>query len=386
MTKETNNTYKRYAFISYKRTESFAARMLSLRMSCFRLPNNMANEFCNSRRLKPIYRDRENLTSGELTPQLMEALDTAKYLIVFCTKSSLEGPWINKEVAHFLTTHDISQIIPYIPPSKEKQGLYYVPALQSAIDEKTRENPEFVFLGISHQQEELELGVLHRLFPWIFRYEKSYIRVIAKTLGLDFNSLWDEHKKFLRRVIRSIIGVLLFFLLLLAYFGVPISAPIKISEIVKNDSLPAARNAVLIIGDAKYPLNTLDTTITIKDIPGKYRFREIPVRIEATYYKPLSQSVNMGKGFGNEYTLYLERDSTFAVYYGIVTDQHGLTIPDADVTIGQKHTQTDQHGTFRIVFNVEEQSQTKPLYIEKTGIGTNKNAEESPDSSHFILR
>ena len=383
---QTKKTYKRYAFISYKRTDSVAARMLSLRMSCYRLPNNKANEFCNSRRLTPVYRDRENLTSGELTPQLMEALDTAKYLIVFCTKSSLEGPWINKEVAHFLTTHDISQIIPYIPPAKEEQGLYYVPALQSAIDEKTKENPEYVFLGISHQQEELELGFLHRLCPWLFRYEKSYVRVIARTLDLEFNSLWDEHKKFLRRVIRSIIGTILFFLLLLAYFGVPISAPIKICETVKNDSLPTARNAVLIIGDAKYSLNTLDTTITIKDIPGKYRFREIPIQVEATYYKPISQSLYIGKGFGNQYTLYMERDSTFAVYYGIVTDRHGFTITEAEVTIGKKHTRTDMHGTFRIIFNVEEQSQTKPLLIEKTGVGRNYNAKESPDSSRFILK
>lgn len=386
MKMETNKTYKRYAFISYKREDNFAARMLSLRMSCYRLPNDKTNEFCNSRRLTPVYRDRENLTSGELTPKLMEALDTAKYLIVFCTKNSLEGPWINKEVAHFLTTHDISQVIPYIPPSKEKQGFYYVPSLQSAIDKKVRENPDFVFLGISHQQEELEIGFLHRLFPWLFRYEKSYIRVIARTLDLEFNSLWDEHKKFLRRVIRSILGVILLFLFLLAYFGVPISAPIKITEIVKNDSLPAARNAVLIIGDAKYPLNTLDTTITIKDIPGKYRFRDIPVQVEATYYKPLSQSVNIGKGFGNKYTLYMERDSTFAIYYGVVTDRQGTIVPEADVTIGKKHAITDQHGTFRVVFDVEEQSQTKHLQIKKAGIGTNINVNESPDSSHFILK
>lgn len=383
---EKNKEYKRYAFISYKREDSFIAKMLSLRLACFRLPNDISNEFCNSRRLTPVYRDRENLTSGNFPPELQEALDTSKFLIVICTKNSLKSDYINDEVKHFLTTHDVSSIIPYIPPSKESEGYYYVPALNDAIALKKKENPKYDFLGISQQQEELEFGILHRMFPWIFRYEKSYIRVIARMLELDFHNLWDEHKKFLRRVIRTVMGLFLFFVLLLAYFGVPISAPLHICDVDKNDSLPSARNIVLTIGTAKYPLATLDTTVIIRDIPGKYRFQEIPINIEATYYKPLKQSISLGMGVGNEYILSMKRDSTFAIYYGEVTDMGGNVVSDADVTVGHKRAKTNEHGVFRVVFNVEEQSLTKNLHIEKVGVGSNTNFEESPDSSRFILR
>ncbi len=378
--------YKRYAFISYQRTESWAAKMLSLRMSMFRLPHDKRpNEFVKSIRLTPVWRDREHLTSGVLTPQIKEALDTSKYLIVFCTKPSLDTKWVNNEVEHFLTKHELSQVIPYIPPSKSNE-IYYVSALQKAIDKEKLNNPMFDFLGISHEQEELELGLIHRLFPRIFKYEKSYVRVIARTLNLDFCVLWDEHKKLLRRIITYIIGLITFFLFLIAYLGFPISAPIYISDSIKNDSLPEARNIVLSVGNAKYPLESLDTLIYINDIPGKYRFRDLPIKIQATYYKDKTISLNMGKGFGNYYTVGMERDSTFAIFQGLVVDTDGKVVNNAKVIIGDAQTSTDSAGNFRITFPVSKQSTTKTIKIYKEGVGSNFNSEESPDSSKYILK
>lgn len=382
-------TENKYAFISYQRGDWFPAMMLSLRMSCFHLPHGLSNDFRKkSHRLIPVYRDRENLTSGENKDKILEEVETARYLIVFCTKNSVEKTtWVNDEVGHFLKTHDLDHVIPYIPPAKENDGVYYVPALKQAIKEKEQQDPNYFFLYVSHQQEELELGLLHRLFPFVFRYEKSYIRVIAKTLGdYPFDSLWNSHKKFLRRVLRAIIFAILTFLFIVLYFGCTISAPLRISDAEPNQNLPKARNIVLKVDNAEYPLKSLDTTIMLTDIPGKYRFRDIPVTLSAIYYKPLSTSLNMGKGFGNQYELIVERDSTFAVYHGIVTDKDGIPVEKAEVTVGNKRATTDHNGEFRIVFDIGDQSETKHLHIEKGGIGLNDNESESPDSSRFILK
>ena len=389
MNKEDNNIiWNKYAFISYQRDDWFPAMMLSLRMSCYHLPNDRSNEFKRSRRLIPVYRDRENLTSGDDTREkILQEVDTAKYLIVFCTRSSKEKTeWVNIEVARFLETHDINHVIPYIPPSKSKEGVYYVPVLEEAIRKKEASDPDYFFLHISHEKEELELGLLHRLFPWLFRYEKSYIRVIAKTLDYPFDSLWNAHKKFLRRLIRAIISIIFFIVLLFLYFGTTISAPIKIYDVFPNEKLPTPRNIVMKMGDAEYPLNSIDTTIVLTDIPGKYRFRKIPVILNATYYKPIKTSFNMGIGIGNKFELKMERDSTFSIFYGIVTNQEGTPIEEADVTIGNKRTSTNKNGEFRITFDITEQSETKHLYIEKVGVGCNENLYETPDSSQFVLK
>ena len=390
-----NNNWNKYAFISYQRNDAFAARMLSLRMACFHLPHDLPNEFVNSRRLTPVWRDREKLTSAlfpgdDLPPELKEALDGAKYLIVFCTSNSVnESPWIEKEVEYFLKSHDLDHVIPYVPPIKDgDHKIYYVNSLQKAInaEREKRKDAKFDIININHEKEELELGIYPRLFPKLFRYEKSYIRIIAKTLELDFSCLWDEHKKFMKRVISWIIFVIMLFVFLLIYFGTTITAPITIKDVCPNDSLPKARNIILRIGDAEYPLNSLDTTVYLTDIPGKYRFRKVPIILEAAYYKPIITSVNVGKGFGNHYDLKMERDSSFAIFYGVVVNTQGEVVENADVYVGNKKTKTNENGEFRIIFDVSEQSQYKHLHIEKTNVGLNDNIYESPDSSKFILK
>lgn len=381
--------WTKYAFISYQRDDANAARMLSLRMKCYHLPNHVTNEFVDSRRLIPVWRDREKLTAGELTPMIKKALDESKYLIVFCTPNSVgKTTWVNKEVDYFLSTHDLKYVVPYVPPQKENVNYYFVPALRKAIDAKREEinDPDYDIISIDHGKEELELGLYPRLFPKLFRNEKSYVRVIARVLELEFDSLWDEHKRFLRRLIRIVAAIVLLFLLLLAYFGLTISAPVTIRDAFPNDSLPQARDIVVRVGDAEYPLQSLDTTVNLIDIPGKFRFRELPISVEATYYQPLHTTLSMGKGFLNTYKLDMIRDSTFAIFHGKVTDSEGTAIDGADVVIGHKKATTDERGEFRIVFDIDEQSQTKHLHIEKAGVGVNDNLQESPDSSVFILK
>ena len=387
--------WNKYAFISYQRRDERAARWLSRRMKCYHLPSHITNEFVDSRRLIPIWRDREKLTSvgfpgNELPPVIKQALDESKYLIVFCThNSSSETIWVDKEVEYFLSSHDLSYVVPYVPPVKGlKDEYYYVPALRKAIEDKRKEinDPGFDIININHKKEELEPGLYPKLFPKLFRYEKSYVRVIARVLELEFDSLWDEHKKFLRAVIGSIVALIIMSLMLWAYFGLTISASVTIKDAFPNDSLPQARNIVVRIVGAEYPLQALDTTVTLTDIPGKYRFCNLPISIEATYFKPLHTTLNMGMGFCNKYELNMNRDSTFAIFHGIVTDNRGIPVDGADVMVGNKKSITNEKGEFRIVFDVEQQSQTKHLRIEKVGVGINDNMQESPDSSKFILK
>ncbi len=384
--------YNKYAFISYQRKDWFYAMMLSLRMSFYRLPHERPNEFRNSRWLTPVWRDREELTSGgKLTPTIMEALDTAKYLIVFCSKNSLtpppdsEVPWVDQEVAHFLTTHDIDHVIPYVLPTKDKQ-IHYVDSLAKAIAKQKEEDENYVFLDIRHEQEELEIGLLHRLIPWLFRFDKSFVRVIARTLDLNFSEVWNVHNKFIKRVIRTILIVLTTILLVSLYFGVPISIPLHIIDANPNDSLPKARNIVLKVAGAEYPLQSFDTTLILNDIPGKYRYRDIPIELSATYYKPINTLVNAGIGIGETQRISMQRDSTFAIYYGVVTDINGNVIEGAYVKVGNKETSTNKDGVFRVTFDLSEQSYSKQVHIRKQGIGVKDIAAECPDSSQYVLK
>ena len=379
-------SYNKYAFISYQRNDSFYAKLLSLRMSLYILPHERPNEFTNSRRLTPVWRDREELTSGdELTPDIENAIDTAKYLIVFCSENSLKTTWVDKEVARFLEKHDVTHVIPYVLPTKGKE-IHYVDSLAKAISEKQEEDENYVFLDIRHEQEELEIGLIHRLIPWLFRLDKSYVRVIARTLDLNFSAVWNSYNKFIRRVIRAVLTLFSVMLMIGLYFGVPVSVPLEIKDFMPNDSLPKAKNIVVKIAGAEYPIHSLDTTLVISDIPGKYRFRDIPLEITATYYFPAKEVINPGIGIGETCYISMIRDSTFAIYYGIVTDSNGQAVDGAYVKVGHKETKTTINGDFRVTFDLSEQTYSKNIHIEKQGIGIKDIVEGYPDSSQYILK
>ena len=377
--------YNKYAFISYQRNDSFYAKLLSLRMSFFRLPHDKPNEFKDSRWLVPVWRDRDELTSGgELTTEICEAIDTSKYLLVFCSENSLKTSWVNKEVTHFLKKHDINQVIPYVLPTKGKP-ICYVEALSKAINAKQELEKDYVFLDIRHEQEELEIGLLHRLVPWLFRLDKSFVRVIARTLDLNFSEVWNVHNRFIRRVFRSVLFLIAAFLMIGLYFGAPISIPLNIKDATPNDSLPKARNIVLKVADAEYPLQTIDTTLVLSDIPGWYRFCDIPIELKATYYEPVVFAVNPGVGIGKPCEVLMHRDSTFAVYCGTVYDCSGNVVEGANVKVGNKETKTNQKGFFRITFDLSEQSYSKHIHIQKHGVGIKDIQKGYPDSSEYIL-
>ena len=379
-------SYNKYAFISYQRNDSFYAKLLSLRMSLYILPHERPNEFTNSRRLTPVWRDREELTSGdELTPDIEKAIDTAKYLIVFCSENSLKTTWVDKEVARFLEKHDVTHVIPYVLPTKGKE-IHYVDSLAKAISEKQEEDENYVFLDIRHEQEELEIGLIHRLIPWLFRLDKSYVRVIARTLDLNFSAVWNSYNKFIRRVIRTVIAIFTVMLMIGLYFGVPISLPVEIKDQMPTDSLPKAKNIVMKVAGAEYPIQSVDTTLVLRDIPGKYRFRNIPIEITATYYLPFKNVINPGIGIGKTCDVSMKRDSTFAIYYGIVTDLNGHAVDGAYVKVGHVETTTNINGEFRITFDLKDQTYSKHIYIEKEGIGTKDILEGYPDSSQYVLK
>lgn len=377
--------YNKYAFISYQRNDAFYAKLLSLRMSFYRLPHDKPNEFKDSRWLTPVWRDRDELTSGgELTNDICEAIDSSKYLIVFCSENSLKTPWVNKEVAHFLKRHDINQVIPYILPTKGK-AICYVEALSEAIKAKQKMKEDYVFLDIRHEDEELEIGLLHRLVPWLFRLDKSFVRVIARTLDLDFSEVWNVHNKFIRRVIRTVLLLIAFMAMIGMYFGVPISIPLNIKDASLNDSLPKAKNIVLKVADAEYPLQTVDTMLVLNNIPGRYRFCDIPIELKATYYLPVVSIVNPGAGIGEPCEVLMHRDTTFAVYCGIVYDGFGNVVEGANVKVDSKETLTNREGFFRITFDLSEQSYSKHLHIHKEGVGMKDIQEGYPVFSEYIL-
>ena len=113
--------YKYYAFISYSRKNSKAAKYLHRQLEHFRVPvKYVAKENLppHQKFLRPVFRDRRDLEVGEgsFTDDIKAAIEQTRYMIVLCSPEAANSHWVNEEIKHFLETHNngYNAIVPVI--------------------------------------------------------------------------------------------------------------------------------------------------------------------------------------------------------------------------------------------------------------------------------
>ena len=90
------------AFISYSHRDSQWARWVQRSLENYRVPKTLASELAISRKLGKVFRDREELSTGQnLGDHLTAALDNSDNLIVICSPNSKASPWVAKEIEYF---------------------------------------------------------------------------------------------------------------------------------------------------------------------------------------------------------------------------------------------------------------------------------------------
>ena len=90
------------AFISYSHSDAAIVGRLHRWLESYRFPGQLRLSD-GTRRLTPIFRDREELpTSSDLGSQLTAALESSKFLVVFCSPAAARSRWVNEEVASFI--------------------------------------------------------------------------------------------------------------------------------------------------------------------------------------------------------------------------------------------------------------------------------------------
>lgn len=354
------NKWKRYAFISYNHHDVKMAKWLHKRLEAYKLPTEIHNEFEDSKYLRPVFRDQEDLNTGILSDELRKHLESSKYLIFICSPNSAKSEWVNSEVKAFIEWGRLEYIIPFIidgaPNAVDAEECF-----PASLREYVAEHPEKELLGINVS----EVG-----------REKAFVRVVSRMLEISFDELWKRHERERRKQVLVWTMGTLIAVALICYFAVPISLNIKVVD--DNHHLPMPDDAVLVIANAEYPLHCLDTTITVIAIPGYYRARTLSVSFSATYYQTMESSVRLGFGLRNAISVSIVRDGTFSIYEGTIIDNDGNPIVKADVGIGDSMTVSDANGHFRITFATEDQSETKAISIRKPGMKEIRRTDECP--------
>ena len=358
-------TYTNYAFISYSHADMAAAKWLQRRIEAYRLPAKTA-DLGNSRYLRPIFRDQDDLTTGVLGDLLRQQLASSKYLIVLCSPNSAKSAWVSEECRYFVDSGRIGQIIPVMLPGEGG-------------DDERKLFPKFLREHFAKHPDDELLGVN---IADIGR-EKALVRIIARMLGIDFDQLWRRHVRRRRQHIAAAAAASLLGAVCAYTFAMPLSLSVDVR--LEKAELPMPTNVSLQVGGADYEAEADNATFGGISLPGYYRLRNIPFSVSARFYETADTLVPSDFGLTRHATISLRRDSTFALYAGTVYDKDMSAIESATVKVGGREATTDSSGHFSITLPLESQRIELPMTIEAEGYKQLLRPDEVPGSDHKYI-
>lgn len=195
---DDRSQYIYYAFISYQRKDEKWAKWLQRKLENYKLPVANAKGVSDKKTkyIRPVFRDKTDLTAGPLPDALKEALHQSRYLIVICSPNAVQSPWVNEEIETFIKVGRTEFIIPFIvdgePYSEDGAKECFPDAIKAIPKEKEP-------LGVNINEN---------------GKERAFIRTVAYMLNVKFDELWNRFERH-RRKIRNITIACLAFLVLI---------------------------------------------------------------------------------------------------------------------------------------------------------------------------
>lgn len=282
--------FKYFAFISYSSHDIAWGKKLQKKLEGYRMPSTLCSEHGWQRNpIKPVFFAPTDIQPGDLDEELKERLKASRNLIVICSPHSAKSDWVSKEIAYFHKLGRTQQI-----------QIFIVDGIPHSGNPKTEcFNPITKTLGLP---EILGANIHERIYrlPWL-NQERAYVQLITKLLGVEFDSIWQRHRRMLiRQIVMWIIGAVAIFTSFVAvwYYNQPVDIQLSLQEqSVKNKFLPPLHDAVVTVTLGEE--NKTDTISSLADkasflhIPHHYIDKEAHITISCPDYLPVDTTITL---------------------------------------------------------------------------------------------
>ena len=282
--------YKYFAFISYSSHDYKWGKRIQDKLEHYRMPTTQCSKHGWKRQpMRPVFFAPTDIQPGGLSEELQERLKASRNLIVVCSPHSARSEWVGKEIAYF---HQLGRT--------QRIQFFIVDGIPHSGNPKTEcFNPITKTLGLP---EILGANIHERIYrlPWL-NQERAYVQLITKLLGVEFDSIWQRHRRMLiRQIVMWIIGAVAIFTSFVAvwYYNQPVDIQLSLQEqSVKNMFLPPLHDAVvtLTLGEE----NKTDTISSLADkasflhIPHHYIEKEAHITISCPDYLPVDTTITL---------------------------------------------------------------------------------------------
>lgn len=369
--------YKYFAFISYNSKDTEWGKKVQRKLESYRMPSTLCSEHGWKRKpLKPVFFAPTDIQPGGLTAELQERLRASRNLIVICSPNSARSKWVGEEIAYFHSLGRTDNIHFFIVDGVPHSGNADTECFNPVVE--TLGLPEILGANIHEKVSP---------WPWINR-ERAYVQLITKLLGVEFDSIWQRHKRLLiEKMTAWIIGA---FAVLAALLGVwinnqPVDVSVRLNEMsVHNDNLPPLKDAVVTItldNETKTDtIHSLDAAAMFANIPHKAIGKEAHVTISAQDWLTTDTTVVLSEFMA----INIQRDPHpyGDIQFRLWNANEEKTYPNINVSINGHETTADVSGKIRYSMPLAEQD---IFYVIKTPLALGNDTLYMPNTESNII-
>ena len=345
--------FKYYAFISYNTKDTVWGKRVQRKLEHYRMPATLCSERGWKRTpIRPVFFAPTDIQPGGLTDELQERLKASRNLIVICSPNSAQSDWVGKEIEFFHSLGRTENIHFFIVDGKPHSGNPETECFNPVIDKLGL--PEILGANIHERNYR---------WPWLNK-ERAYVQLVSKLLGVEFDAIWQRHKRLLlRRALAWLLGIAAVIAALVAVWmgNQPFNATVRLNESTShNEQLPALHNAVVTLSldnESKTDtIQSIDENGVFTNVPHRYLDQPVHVTVACPDFLPLDTTLILTR----DVTLDIRRDPSV---YGNV--KFGLWDPETETFIsgtrlevaGQVVT-TDKEGQVSLFVPLEQQRKT----------------------------
>ena len=233
-----SDTFKYFAFISSSSRDICWGKRLHSRLEHYRMSSALCSQHGWKRTpMRPVFFAPTDIQPGELSEELKSRLRASRNLIVICSPNSAQSGWVSEEIKYF---HELG---------RTKHIHFFIVKGQAHSHNPATEciNPIVDKLGIP---EILGANIHEKnhILPYLNK-ERAYVQLISKLLGIEFDDIWQRHKRRLvRKITAWIIGfaTMVFALSAVKNTYQPFDMEVKLKEVTfHNEQLPSLQRIVI---------------------------------------------------------------------------------------------------------------------------------------------
>lgn len=342
--------YKYFAFISYNSKDTEWGKKVQKKLEHYRMPATLCSEHGWKRTpIKPVFFAPTDIQPGGLSEELQERLRASRNLIVICSPNSAKSEWVGKEIEFFHKLGRTNQIHFFIVEGEPHSGNPDTECFNPIIDE----------LGLP---EILGANIHEKIYrwPWMNK-ERAYVQLISKLLGVEFDAIWQRHKRLLiQKAIAWFVGILAVLGIIISVWltNQPVDVEVRLHEsTVHNEALPPMKDAIITM--------TLDNemkTDTITSLDAKTVFTNVPHRF---INKEVRLQMTCQDFMDVDTTLILTKDVVLNVYRNpkVYGDVHfrlwnattERVVPNATIEMAGQTITSDKDGRVSLFIPLEKQ-------------------------------